>query len=209
MKKLIAYSSVGHMGFVTLGIFVFNAQGIEGAILQMINHGVTTGALFILVGMIYERTHSRELAMASGVGKFMPIYIIFLGFFSLSSLAFPGTNSFIGEFLVLAGAFSKTKIIAACAIPGAVLAAAYMLRMLQKVAWGGEKNPDQSYLTDLSVREIITLAPLLLFVFWIGLKPGPFLDVMHTSVANLIQQVGIAGADQQSLLEVAKLVIPQ
>jgi len=209
MKKLIAYSSVGHMGFVTLGIFVFNAQGIEGALLQMINHGVTTGALFILVGMIYERTHSRELVMASGVGKFMPIYVMFLGFFSLSSLAFPGTNSFIGEFLVLAGAFSKNKIIAACAIPGAVLAAAYMLRMLQKVVWGGEKNPDQSYLLDLNVREIITLAPLLLFVLWIGLNPGPFLDVMHTSVANLIQQVGIAGADQQSFIEIAKLAIPQ
>ena len=209
MKKLIAYSSVGHMGFVTLGIFVFNAQGIEGAILQMINHGVTTGALFILVGMIYERTHSRELALAAGVGKFMPVYVIFLGFFSLSSLAFPGTNSFIGEFLVLAGAFTKTKIIAACAIPGAVLAAAYMLRMLQKVVWGGTDNPDQSYLSDLNIREIITLAPLLLFVLWIGLNPAPFMDVMHTSVSHLIQQVGIADADPQGMVEVANLVIPQ
>jgi NADH-quinone oxidoreductase subunit M len=209
MKKLIAYSSVGHMGFVTLGIFVFNVHGIEGALLQMINHGITTGALFIIVGMIYERTHSRELAMAAGVGKFMPIYVTFLGFFSLSSLAFPGTNSFIAEFLILAGAFSKSKIIAACAIPGAVLAAAYMLRMLQKVVWGGEHNPDQSYLADLNVREILTLAPLLLFVLWIGLKPAPFLDVMHASVANLIQQVGIAGADQQSFIEIAKLAIPQ
>lgn len=209
MKKLIAYSSVGHMGFVTLGIFVFNANGIEGAILQMINHGVTTGALFIMVGMIYERTHSRELAMAAGVGRFMPIYVTFLGFFSLSSLAFPGTNSFIGEFLVLAGAFAKTKVVAACAIPGAVLAAAYMLRMLQKVVWGGTNNPDQSYLMDLNTREIITLAPLLLFVLWIGLNPGPFMDVMHVSVNHLIQQVGVADAGQQSIAEVAKLVIPQ
>jgi len=209
MKKLIAYSSVGHMGFVTLGIFVFNTHGIEGAILQMINHGVTTGALFILVGMIYERTHSRELALAAGVGKFMPIYVTFLGFFSLSSLAFPGTNSFIGEFLVLAGAFAKTKIVAACAIPGAVLAAAYMLRMLQKVVWGGTQNPDQSYLGDLNVREIITLAPLLLFVLWIGLNPAPFMDVMHASVQNLIQQVEVAKADPQGIFEVAKLVIPQ
>ena len=208
MKKLIAYSSVGHMGFVTLGIFVFNVQGIEGAILQMINHGVTTGALFILVGMIYERTHSRELALAAGVGKFMPVYVTFLGFFSLSSLAFPGTNSFIGEFLVLAGAFSKTKIVAACAIPGAVLAAAYMLRMLQKVVWGSAVNPDQSYLTDLSVREIITLAPLLLFVLWIGLNPAPFMDVMHASVNHLVQQVDIANVDRQGLVEVAKLVLP-
>jgi NADH-quinone oxidoreductase subunit M len=208
MKKLIAYSSVGHMGFVTLGIFVFNTHGIEGAILQMINHGVTTGALFILVGMIYERTHSRELALAAGVGKFMPVYVTFLGFFSLSSLAFPGTNSFIGEFLVLAGAFAKTKIVAACAIPGAVLAAAYMFRMLQKVVWGGTNNPDQSYLTDLNVREIITLAPLLLFVLWIGLNPAPFMDVMHTSVSHLIQQVGIADVSQQGIFEVAKLAIP-
>jgi NADH-quinone oxidoreductase subunit M len=209
MKKLIAYSSVGHMGFVTLGIFVFNVHGIEGALLQMINHGITTGALFIIVGMIYERTHSRELAMAAGVGKFMPIYVTFLGFFSLSSLAFPGTNSFVGEFLVLAGAFSKSKIIAACAIPGAVLAAAYMLRMMQKVVWGGENNPDQSYLLDVNVREIITLAPLLIFVLWIGLNPAPFLDVMHASVANLIQQVGVADLDQQSFIEIAKLAIPQ
>jgi NADH-quinone oxidoreductase subunit M len=207
MKKLIAYSSVGHMGFVTLGIFVFNANGIEGAILQMINHGVTTGALFILVGMIYERTHSRELALAAGVGKFMPIYVTLLGFFSLSSLAFPGTNSFIGEFLVLAGAFSKTKIVAACAIPGAILAAAYMMRMLQKVVWGGTNNPDQSYLSDLSAREIITLAPLLLFVFWIGLNPAPFMDVMHTSVSHLIEQVNVASIGQHGSI-VAKLVIP-
>ncbi len=207
MKKLIAYSSVGHMGFVTLGIFVFNAQGIEGALLQMINHGVTTGALFIMVGMIYERTHSRELALAAGVGKFMPIYVVFLGFFSLSSLAFPGTNSFVGEFLVLAGAFTKTKIVAACAIPGAILAAAYMLRMLQKIVWGGTNNPDQSYLSDLNGREIITLAPLLLFVFWIGLNPAPFMDVMHASVSHLIEQVNIVNVGQQGSI-VAKLVIP-
>ncbi len=207
MKKLIAYSSVGHMGFVTLGIFVFNVQGIEGALLQMINHGVTTGALFIMVGMIYERTHSRELAMAAGVGKFMPIYVTFLGFFALSSLAFPGTNSFVGEFLILAGAFSKTKIVAACAIPGAILAAAYMLRMLQKIVWGGTNNPDQSYLSDLSGREIITLAPLLLFVFWIGLNPAPFMDVMHVSVSHLIEQVNIANVGRQGSI-VAKLIIP-
>ncbi len=205
MKKLVAYSSVGHMGFVTLGIFVLNKNGIEGAILQMINHGVTTGALFLCVGMIYERTHSRELAMATGVGRYMPIYVTFLAFFSLSSLAFPGTNSFIGEFLILVGAFAKTKVVAAFAIPGAVLAAAYMLRMLQKVVWGGTSNPDQSYLTDLSMREIVTLAPLLIFVFWIGLKPAPFIDVLSTSVNHLLTQVGDA-APQST--ELAKLLLP-
>lgn len=186
MKKLIAYSSVGHMGFVTLGIFVLNRQGIEGAILQMINHGITTGALFLCVGMIYERTHSRELRSATGVGQYMPVFVTFLGFFALSSFGFPGTNSFVGEFLILAGAFEYNIPLALAAIPGAVLAAAYMLRMLQKVIWGGTDNPDQSWLTDLNVREIVTLAPFLFFVFWIGLSPQPFIDLMHTSVVDLL-----------------------
>ena len=189
MKKLIAYSSVGHMGFVTLGIFVLNTRGIEGAILQMINHGVTTGALFLCVGMIYERTHSRELALATGVGRFMPWYVTFLAFFSLSSFGFPGTNSFIGEFLVLAGAFQHDTLLALAAIPGAVLAAAYMLRMLQKIVWGGTNNPDHTGLLDLNKREILVLAPFLLFVFWIGLGPQPFIDLMHTSVAQLLDQL--------------------
>ncbi len=188
MKKLIAYSSVGHMGFVTLGIFVLNKQGIEGAILQMINHGVTTGALFLCVGMIYERTHSRELSDATGVGKYMPVFVTFLAFFSLSSLAFPGTNSFVGEFMVLAGTFEFDVVLGLAAIPGAVLAAAYMLRMLQKVIWGGTSNPDQSWIKDLNAREIVTLAPFLLFVFWIGLNPGPFIDMMDTSVTALLDQ---------------------
>ena len=186
MKKLIAYSSVGHMGLVTLGIFVLNQQGIEGAILQMINHGVTTGALFLCVGMIYERTHSRELRSATGVGQYMPVFVTFLGFFSLSSFGFPGTNSFVGEFMILAGTFKHDIVLALAAIPGAVLAAAYMLRMLQKVVWGGTDNPDQSWLTDLNTREIVTLTPFLIFVFWIGLSPQHFLDLMSASVANLL-----------------------
>jgi NADH-quinone oxidoreductase subunit M len=204
MKKLIAYSSVGHMGFVTLGIFVLNIQGIEGAILQMINHGVTTGALFLCVGMIYERTHSRELRSATGVGKFMPVFVTFLGFFSLSSFGFPGTNSFVGEFMILAGTFKYSIVLALAAIPGAVLAAAYMLRMLQKVVWGGTDNPDQSWLTDLNVREIVTLSPFLIFVFWIGLSPQPFLDLMHTSVVKLLDD--FAAYSSQSLA-VAELIV--
>ena len=152
----------------------------------MINHGVTTGALFLCVGIIYERTHSRELSSATGIGQFMPIYITFLGFFALSSFAFPGTNSFVGEFLILAGTFEHHKVIGLAAIPGAVLAAAYMMRMLQKVVWGGTNNPDQSWLTDLNAREIVTLAPFLFFVLWIGLGPQPFINLMHSSVANLL-----------------------
>ncbi|MFH1077311.1 MAG: NADH-quinone oxidoreductase subunit M, partial [Pseudomonadota bacterium] len=189
MKKLIAYSSVGHMGFVTLGIFLFNSQGIEGAILQMINHGITTGALFICVGIIYERTHSRMIGDNSGLGKLMPIYVTFFGIFSLSSLAFPGTNSFVGEFLVLIGAFMKNKMVAFIAIPGAIMAAAYMLRLLQKIVWG--KRGDHP-VYDLNVREILTLIPLMIFVFWIGFGPSPFLKITHVSVEHLVQQINRA-----------------
>ncbi|PID77999.1 MAG: NADH-quinone oxidoreductase subunit M [Deltaproteobacteria bacterium] len=193
IKKLIAYSSVGHMGFVTLGIFVLNLQGIKGAILQMINHGITTGALFICIGIIYERTHSRDLKVNSALGLFMPFYVTFLGIFSLSSLAFPGTNSFVGEFLVLLGAFSKNKLIGAMAIPGAVLAAAYMLRMLQKMIWAdsdGHRHGDGSErgLFDLDLREKLTLCFLTVFVFWIGLNPEPLLNIMDESVKHLLFQ---------------------
>lgn len=210
MKKLIAYSSVGHMGFVTLGIFVLNVQGVEGAILQMVNHGVTTGALFLCVGMIYERTHSRELLSATGVGKYMPIFVTFLAFFSLSSFGFPGTNSFVGEFMILAGTFQfdaeqgKFPWLALAAIPGAILAAAYMLRMLQKVVWGGTDNPDQSWQTDLNVREIITLAPFLFFVFWIGLDAKVFTNMMHSSVVSLLDKLH---SHQQQALAAAELMI--
>jgi len=204
MKKLIAYSSVGHMGFVTLGIFVLNIEGVEGSILQMINHGITTGALFLCVGMIYERTHSRELRSATGVGKYMPIYVTFLTFFSLSSFGFPGTNSFVGEFMILAGTFKHSTVLALAAIPGAVLAAAYMLRMLQKIVWGGTDNPDQSWLKDLNLREIIILCPFLLFVFWIGLGPQPFIDLMHISVVNLLDQFH---AHQGQAVAAAELIL--
>ena len=196
LKKLVAYSSVAHMGFATFGIFALNKAGLEGALLVMINHGVTTGALFIIVGIIYERLHSRDLARAAGMGKVMPVFAMFAGVFALSSLAFPGTNSFIGEFLVMSGGFSAilsgsapvSKILIVCLVPGVILAAAYMLRMLQKVAYGGTSNPNHSLLPDLGLREVITLVPLLVFVFWIGLHPAPFTRVMHASVQHLMDQ---------------------
>jgi NADH-quinone oxidoreductase subunit M len=197
LKKLVAYSSVAHMGFATLGIFALNQAGLEGAVLVMVNHGITTGALFIVVGIIYERLHSRELAHAAGMGAFMPIFATFAGVFALSSLAFPGTNSFIGELQVMAGGFAAafkgvdgpvTMAMMICIIPGVVLAAAYMLRMLQKVAYGGTRNPDHSAVKDLGFREVLTLAPLLVFVFWIGLHPAPFVRVMGASVQHLLQQ---------------------
>ena len=200
MKKLVAYSSVGHMGFATLGIFVLNTNGLEGAIMVMINHGVTTGALFICVGIIYERLHTRDLGEAAGIGKSMPVFMGFLGMFCLSSLAFPGTNSFIGEFLVLAGGFAHAKLLVVCAVPGVVLAAAYMLRLLQRVAWGGENNPVHTGLKDLEWREILTLAPLLFFVLWIGLHPQPLIRIMHVSVLHLIDQVNLALPQAAALL---------
>jgi NADH-quinone oxidoreductase subunit M len=185
MKKLIAYSSVGHMGFVTLGIFCFNKSGVEGAIIQMVNHGITTGALFLMIGMIYERTHSREIKDHCGLAYSLPIFVTFLTIFSLSSLGFPGTNSFIGEFLILVGGFQFNKIAAGVSIIGAVLAAAYMLRLLQYVLFKGKGRDD---ISDLNFREAVTLLPLLIFVFWIGLAPEPFMNVMHVSVKNLLDQ---------------------
>ncbi len=197
LKKLVAYSSVGHMGFATLGIFVLNQAGLEGSLLVMINHGVTTGALFIAVGILYERLHTRDLDQTAGAGKRMPAYAGFLGVFALSSLAFPGTNSFIGEFLVMTGGFawahrlteSWAITLMVLVLPGVVLAAAYNLRMLQRVAYGGTRNPKHHDLRDLDLREVITLVPLLVFVLWIGLKPEPFTRVLHASVQNLLEQV--------------------
>ena len=198
IKKLIAYSSVGHMGFVTLGIFLLSEHGIKGAMLQMINHGITTGALFICVGTIYERTHSREIGDNSALGMFMPVYVTFLGIFSLSSFGFPGTNNFVGEFLVLVAAFARYPAVGAGAVLGALLAAAYMLRLLQKMAWnrsdghnlgGHGESSGRHALQDLDLREAATLGFLAFFVFCLGLYPKPILGIMDSSVAHLIRQV--------------------
>ena len=192
LKKIVAYSSVGHMGFATLGIFSLVQDGTVGGALVMINHGVTTGALFIAVGILYERLHTRDLSKSAGVGKQMPVFAFFLGIFCLSSLAFPGTNSFIGEFLVLGGAFKVSLALALAAVPGVVIAAAYNLRILQRVAYGGTNNPDHSAVADIGLREILILTPFLVFILWIGLQPGPFIGIMETSIENLLEIVGRA-----------------
>jgi NADH-quinone oxidoreductase subunit M len=199
LKKLIAYSSVSHMGFVTLGIFVFNAQGIEGALLQMINHGVTTGALFLCVGLLYDRTHSRMIADYGGVARPMPAFAACLVIFALSSLGLPGTNSFVGEFLVLVGTFRVSPFVGALAALGIILAAVYLLWMVQRVALG-EARRGGSPLPDLSWREAATLVPLVALVFWIGVYPGPLLEIMHGSVAHLIAQVGPGWAPGSDLI---------
>jgi len=189
LKKLVAYSSVGHMGFVTMGIFVFNSQGIEGAILQMINHGITTGALFLCVGILYERTHSRLISDCGGLRMTVPIYITLLAIFSFASFGLPGTNSFVGELLVLVGTFKYNLLSGAIAIGGVLLTVACMLWMLQRVVWGESTRKDDVVVTDLNGREIATLMPLLVLVFWIGFNPGPFLDRMHASVDHLVSEM--------------------
>ena len=190
LKKLVAYSSVAHMGFATFGIFSFTQSGLEGATLVMINHGVTTGALFVCVGILYERLHTRDIGVLAGVGKYMPVFSTFLGLACLSSMAFPGTNSFVGEFLVMVAGFSVSKTLMLCAVPGIVAAAAYNLRMLQKVCYGTPNNRDYSAIADLNLREILTLAPLAVFIVWIGFHPQPFLDVMRDSLAHVLAQLG-------------------
>jgi NADH-quinone oxidoreductase subunit M len=186
LKKLIAYSSVSHMGFVTLGLFMFNIQGVEGAVMQMVNHGITTGGLFLCVGVIYERTHSRQIADNVGLTTPMPRYATCLVIFALSSLGLPGTNSFVGEFLVLAGTFLWSKIATAVASLGIILAAAYMLWMVQRVAFGVPAPQFLPKLRDVNQRELLTLAPLVVLVFWIGVFPNPLLSRMHASVEKVL-----------------------
>jgi NADH-quinone oxidoreductase subunit M len=189
LKKLIAYSSVSHMGFVTLGLFVLNQQGIEGAVLQMVNHGITTGALFLCVGIIYERTHSRMIADNVGLARPMPQYATLLVIFALSSLGLPGTNSFVGEFLVLVGTFLWSKATTALASLGVVLAATYLLWMVQRVAFGVPSPHQLPKLSDLTHREFATLAPLAVLVFWIGLFPNPLVSRMHASVTKTLDSM--------------------
>jgi NADH-quinone oxidoreductase subunit M len=187
LKKLIAYSSVSHMGFVTLGLFVMNQQGLEGAILQMVNHGITTGALFLCVGIIYDRTHSRLIADNGGLAKPMPRYATLLVIFALSSLGLPGTNSFVGEFLVLVGAFLWSKAATALASLGIILAAVYLLYMVQRIAFGVARPHELPRLKDVTARELATLVPLAMLVFWIGLFPNPLVSRMHGSVIKTLE----------------------
>lgn len=187
MKRLIAYSSVSHMGFVTLGIFSLNSQGLEGGILQMLNHGIVTGALFLLVGIIYERTHSRMIADYGGFASAVPWYAGIFMVFTLASIGLPGTNGFIGEFLIILGAFSSYREFGILSAIGIILGAGYMLWLYQRVFFERYKQTHPLY--DLNLREVITLIPLIVFVFWIGIHPNTFLDYMHTSVEYLIRQV--------------------
>ncbi len=189
VKKLVAYSSVSHLGFVMLGLFALNPLGIQGGILQMINHGLSTGALFLIVGMIYERRHTRDVDAFGGLWKVMPIYAALTLIVTLSSMGLPGLNGFIGEFTILLGAFGSEAIgspwFAGLAALGVILAAIYMLYMFQKMFLGPIDKDENQKLKDLNAREIVTLVPLLVFIFWIGLYPKPFFDLMAPAVDHL------------------------
>jgi NADH-quinone oxidoreductase subunit M len=190
VKKLVAYSSVSHLGFVVLGLFALNPQGIQGGILQMVNHGLSTGALFIIVGMIYERRHTREMDAFGGLWKVMPIYAALTLIVALSSMGLPGLNGFVGEFTILLGAFGSDSIgspwYAGFAAVGVILAAIYILYMFQKMFLGPVDKEENRGLQDLTFREIITLVPLLILIFWIGLYPAPFFNLMAPTVDNLV-----------------------
>ena len=191
LKKLVAYSSVSHLGFVVLGLFALNSQGVQGGIIQMVNHGLSTGALFLLVGMIYERRHTRMIADFGGLAKCMPIFATIFLIVTLSSIGLPGLNGFVGEFMILLGSFISgafSKVYAVFAATGVILAAVYMLWMFQRVMFGKLDKPENQSLKDLNLREIIVLLPILLFIVWIGVYPKPFLSRIEKSVNHVLKQ---------------------
>jgi len=188
-KKLIAYSSVAHLGFVMLGIWALTLQSVQGALLVMINHGISTGALFFLVGMIYERRHSRLIDAYGGIARVVPLFAAILTVVSLSSIGLPGTNGFVGEFLVLLGSFRTYPVATALATTGVIIAAAYLLWALQRVLFNPLDKHENEKLTDLTARELIVLIPLLVCILWIGVYPKPFLSRMEPSAQHLIEQV--------------------
>jgi NADH-quinone oxidoreductase subunit M len=201
VKKLVAYSSVSHLGFVMLGLFAMNPQGVAGAILQMINHGLSTGALFLLVGMIYEQTHTREIKVYGGLWKITPVFGSIMLIVSLSSMGLPGLNGFVGEFTILLGAFGSraigSTVFAIVSALGVIMAAVYILYMFQRMFLGPQGEIVEEVkrhghaLRDLNWREIITVAPLLIFIFWIGLYPKPFFALMAPAVEHLIGMLPI------------------
>jgi NADH-quinone oxidoreductase subunit M len=188
-KRLIAYSSVAHLGFVVLGIWALTLRSVQGALLVMLNHGLSTGALFFLVGMIYERRHSRLIAAYGGIARVVPLFAAVLTIVSLSSIGLPGTNGFVGEFLVLLGTFETHPVAGAVASLGVIVAAAYLLWALQRMIYNRLDQPANEALADLSLREIVVLAPLLAGIVWIGVYPKPFLDRMEPAAQHFIDTV--------------------
>ncbi|MBN2226800.1 MAG: NADH-quinone oxidoreductase subunit M [candidate division Zixibacteria bacterium] len=189
VKSLVAFSSVSHLGFVMLGMMALNVQGMEGSVIQMINHGISTGALFLIVGMIYERRHTRLIADFGGLAKSMPVFSTFFMIVALSSIGLPLTNGFVGEFLILLGTFKANSTYAIIAASGVILAACYMLWMLQRVIFGKLTKPENEKLVDLNIRERLVLIPLIVLIFWIGIYPKPFFIRMEPAVKAILSMV--------------------
>ena len=189
MKRLIAYSSVSHMGFLMLGIFALNPEGVTGGIIQMINHGVSTGALFLLVGIIYVRRHTREIAAFGGLSTTVPIFAVIFAITMFSSIGLPGLNGFVGEFLILVGMFRTNVVYASLAVTGIVLGAAYMLWLYQRTMFGEPTTPENRTMRDMNVLEIAYMMPLIILMFWIGLYPRPFLNLMEPTVNHYVSQM--------------------
>jgi NADH-quinone oxidoreductase subunit M len=189
MKKLIAYSSVSHLGFVMLGMFALNPLGLEGSVLQMVNHGLSTGGLFLIVGLIYERRHTKEIAEFGGLAHVMPLYATFTLIIFLASMGLPLLNGFIGEFMILQGAYAANPVWAYWAVTGVVLGAAYLLWLYQRVFWGKVTHEENRHLVDLSARELATLVPLVALCFWIGAYPKPFLEFLHQPAKQIAATV--------------------
>jgi len=197
IKSLVAYSSVAHLGFAMLGMLALNTQGIEGSLLQMINHGISTGALFLIVGMIYERRHTRLITDYGGLAHVLPVLASFFMIVALSSIGLPGTNGFVGEFLIILGIWSSNVTYAVIAASGVIIAAVYMLWMYQRVMFGKVTDPANQGLKDLNLRERLILIPLVVTIFWIGFYPKPFLSKMEASVKSLLELTEIKLAAQQ------------
>ena len=189
MKKLVAYSSVSHLGFCTLGIFALNQAGLAGSVIQQINHGISTGALFLIVGILYERRHTREIAEYGGISTVMPVYATITLIMFMSSMGLPLLNGFVGEFTILQGAFMANKAWAIWAVPGVVLAAAYLLWLYQRVYFGKVTNPKNEKLADLTPRELATFVPLVLIAFWIGIYPKPLFQILDQPVTEIVQRI--------------------
>ena len=192
MKKLIAYSSVAHMGIVTIGIFTPNALGIQGSIIQMLSHGIVSGALFMVVGVVYDRIHSRDIDRYDGLAERMPAYALVFMIFMMASVGLPGTSGFVGEVLVIVGIFQVNSWVALFAASGMVLGAAYMLWLYRRAIFGALTKDDLKLIKDLRPNEMIAFAPLLLLVIFMGIYPSFFLDPMTASVDNLLVQIGAA-----------------
>lgn len=191
IKKLVAYSSVSHMGFVVLGLFSLNEIAVSGSIYQMLNHGISTGGLFLIVGMIYERRHTREISEFGGITRIMPVFAVVFMIVTLSSVALPGTNGFVGEFMILLGTFQANKTAAIVAGTGVIFGAVYMLWMFQRVMFGPIKNEENRHLKDLSLREMVVMAPIIVAIFVMGIFPNIFLSKMDASIKAFLNQVKV------------------